>query len=50
MAKEKINFEDEQVRLNYRHTHITHTGAGCQETVAGCKAGDRTCYRKRILL
>ena len=46
MAKEKINFEDEQVRLCLSDIPTSHIhGAGRQEPVAGCQAGDRTSDR-----
>ena len=45
MAKEKINFEDEQVRLCYQTHDVPYSGSGREETVAGCQAGYRTCDR-----
>ena len=45
MAKEKINFEDEQVRLMLSTHYVPHSGSGREETVAGCQAGYRTCDR-----
>ena len=50
MAKEKINFEDEQVRSSYRHTTSHILAQAVKKLWPDAKLAIGPVHRKRILL